>query len=172
MGAKELFRMLEVEANRPRKARHLDAFLPRPEEWPSDLDVEEEKEYRVSDEDVAGLEMEGSVSLQEILDKEIPGGAPSRPAAGAAPDANGEEDAEDLVTAEDMEEMNLGGSVSLDELLGESAPTRSVEDVPTRPAPRPAGGDTLSGVARKDLSLDDILDELVPDDPKAKKKKK
>lgn len=193
MAVKELFRQLEIEAHRPRKAHALDSFLPRPEAWPSQLRAEEETAYKVTEEDTAGLETEGSVSLEELLDKEIP----EEQRAAAALEAVKKEPA---VSEEDLDGLELGGSVSLDELLGEDdpskkkppaklpAPARRAEDVPTRPvAPPPPpkaskkfptleiSGDLLAGSSKEapddNLSLEDILDDLVPDEPKKKKKK-
>ncbi|UCF80800.1 MAG: hypothetical protein JSV08_09930 [Acidobacteriota bacterium] len=197
MAVKELFRQLEIEAHRPRKARALDSFLPRPEAWPSQLRSEEEVAYKVTDEDVAGLETEGSVSLEELLDKEIP----EEQRAAAAQEAPKKEPA---VSEEDLDGLELGGSVTLEELLGENIPGKSpkkppakppakspaqakrTEDVPTRPAASPPppqaskkfptleiSGDLLAGSSKKapddNLSLEDILDDLVPDEPKKKK---
>lgn len=198
MAVKELFRQLEIEAHRPRKAHALDSFLPRPEAWPSQLRAEEEVAYKVTEEDVAGLETEGSVSLEELLDKEIP----EEQRAAAAREAPKKEPA---VTEEDLDGLELGGSVSLDELLGEDVPgkppaprakppakspaqAKRTEDVPTRPAAPPPpppkaskkfptleiSGDLLADSSKKapddNLSLEDILDDLVPDEPKKKKK--
>jgi hypothetical protein len=196
MAVKELFRQLEIEAHRPRKAHALDSFLPRPEAWPSQLRAEEEAAYKVTEEDVAGLETEGSVSLEELLDKEIP----EEQRAAAAREAPKKEPA---VTEEDLDGLELGGSVSLEELLGEDDPgkpppkspaklpaprAKRTEDVPTRPAAPPPppkaskkfptleiSGDLLAGSSKEapddNLSLEDILDDLVPDEPKKKKKK-
>jgi hypothetical protein len=187
MAVKELFRQLEIEAHRPRKAHALDSFLPRPEAWPSQLRAEEEAAYKVTEEDVAGLETEGSVSLEELLDKEIP----EEQRAAAAREAPKKGPA---VTEEDLDGLELGGSVSLEELLGEGAPAsppaqaKRTEDVPTRPAAPPPppkaskkfttleiSGDLLAGSSKEapddNLSLEDILDDLVPDEPKKKKKK-
>ncbi len=194
MAIKELFRQLEIEAHRPRKAHALDSFLPRPEAWPSQLRSEEEAAYKVTEEDVAGLETEGSVSLEELLDKEVP----EEQRAAAAREAPKKEPA---VTEEDLDGLELGGSVSLDELLGEDDPSKKkppakspapqakrTEDVPTRPAAPPPpppqaskkfptleiSGDLLAGSLKEapddNLSLEDILDDLVPDEPKKKKK--
>jgi hypothetical protein len=206
MAVKELFRQLEIEAHRPRKAHALDSFLPRPEAWPSQLRAEEEVAYKVTDEDVAGLETEGSVSLEELLDKEVP----EEQRAAAAREAPKKEPA---VTEDDLDGLEMGGSVSLDELLGVDdpskppakssakppakssakppakphAPAKRTEDIPTRPAAPPPpkaskkfptleiSGDLLAGASKgaadDNLSLEDILDDLVPDEPEKKKKK-
>jgi hypothetical protein len=70
------------------------------------------------------------------------------------------------------------------------APAKRTEDAPTRPAAPPPpppskaskkfpaleiSGDILAGASKEapdeNLSLEDILDDLVPDEPKKKKKK-
>lgn len=172
MGAKELFRRLEIEAHRPAKAHALDAFLPKPEAWPSQIEAANEKEYKVDDKDMAGMEMESSVSLEELLDRKIPDAVPS--AAKAAAEA--EDDDSGLMDQDELDQMGLGGggSVRLDELLGEEAPTR-----PSKPKKAPVNPELDADMFAaqpdadsKDMSLDDILDQLVPEDDAPKPKKK
>jgi hypothetical protein len=169
MAIKDLFRRLEIEAEKPLLKNPISAMLPRPEAWPSLLAEEDESAYEVTGEDMDGLELGGSVSLDEVLDEEgpAPSARPPRKAATARAPVKEEAD-EDAVTEDDLEEMGLGGSVSLDELLGEDVPTQKA--APRRKKNSEKDEDLASKIQQKsqgkELSLDELLDEFVPDEGK------
>lgn len=163
MSQKDLLRRLEIEIHRPAEPMAIDGLLPTAEKWPSLLDVSSDAEYSAAEDDVSGLDMEGSVSLEEILNDSIPDAPTSKVDDKAPPPRKRKQD--EPSDDEWVAELS-GGSVPLDELLGEIGESRPAPEVDplmktqvrdSAPAPSPPPSPAAPN-SRDEISLDDLID--------------